>query len=73
MLAKRIRLQHFWFFGQHCNTEFLGSKMAAFLKSAALFGRTPRTRLSPALNELWNCILKAGLDFWSPKALALFA
>jgi len=32
VLAKRIWLQHFWFFGQCCNeliyTEFLGSKMS---------------------------------------------
>jgi len=33
MLAKRIWLQHFWFFGQPCNewqseSQFLGSKMA---------------------------------------------
>ena len=35
--------------GKLIYTEFLGSKMAAPLKSAALFGRTPRTCLRPAL------------------------
>jgi len=59
MLAKRIWLQHLLFFGQRCNewqkwkliyTEFLGSKMTdPSLKSAAMFGRTPRTCLRPAL------------------------
>jgi len=81
MLAKRIWLQHFWYFAQQCNEWqnesqsrlrsnlvsagnlrhtniivvqtgnliFVGSKIAAPLNFAALFGRTPRTCLRPAL------------------------
>ena len=83
MLAKRIWLQHFWFFGQHCNEWqnesqsrlrsnlvsdgnlchiniivvqtgkliFVRSEIAAPLNFAALFGRTPRTCLRPALGK----------------------
>jgi len=43
---------------------FVGSKIAAPLNFAALFGRTPRTCLRPALH-IWTLQKKACLTVWA--------
>jgi len=50
MLAKRIWLQHFWFFGQHCNGwQFLGSKMAPPKVGGPVRPYTSNMPIRPAL------------------------
>ena len=67
MLAKRVWLQHFWFFGQQCNEWQNESNLYGIFKvqnGGPMFGRTPRTCLGPALGlpQHWSDCRSVMLD-----------